>query len=383
MSTRGDNGGKAPSFDVFSAVSGGRSVAEASRSVVQKQGDAIRNAEAKRCREQEGMKPAAAFGSASRFAAAQRMAGGGLAAVPVPRAGDISPRPADCAEEGGCGAGSADNSPRGRSRSPSFKPYLEAWCQKHPEFEDFKPKIQRKRTIETNTAVVACGSAWASHYDHLQPLVTAKHMRMDSRHNNKLVAVKAQIEGERRSSRAGVSDFTTQAGALQRQREEGTDPADSVYHGGVLVFDHPVSNQVVIQIKNLVSKTPAEMAAEFVGLGGDYTKRVLGQYVVQGEVPPGDERDHGGRGAWEEVATTCLCGCADAGGSDEGESESEDDDADDTTLSEEARARKKQATLQRQLEAFKSRLAPILSGRQNFNQGGSGGNMGKMSSTSR
>ena len=91
-----------------------------------------------------------------------------------------------------------------------------------------------------------------------------------------------------------------------------------------------------------------------------------------------------GGGAWEEVATTCLCGCADAGGgSDEGESESEDDDADDTTLAEEARARKKQATLQRQLEAFKSRLAPILAGRQNFNQGGSGGNKGKMSSSSR
>ena len=79
-----------------------------------------------------------------------------------------------------------------------------------------------------------------------------------------------------------------------------------------------------------------------------------------------------GGGAWDEVATTCMCGCADAGGSDEGESESEDDDADDTTISEETRARKKQATLQRQLEAFKSRLAPILAGRQNFNQGGSG-----------
>ena len=84
------------------------------------------------------------------------------------------------------------------------------------------------------------------------------------------------------------------------------------------------------------------------------------------------------------MATTCLCGCADAGGgSDEGESESEDDDADDTTLAEEARARKKQATLQRQLEAFKSRLAPILAGRQNFNQGGSGGAKSKMSSNSR
>ncbi len=39
--------------------------------------------------------------------------------------------------------------------------------------------------------------------------------------------------------------------------------------------------------------------------------------------------------------------------------------------------------LQRQLEAFKSRLAPILAGRQNFNQGGSGGAKSKMSSNSR
>jgi hypothetical protein len=78
-----------------------------------------------------------------------------------------------------------------------------------------------------------------------------------------------------------------------------------------------------------------------------------------------------------------MCGCADAGGSDEGESESEDDDTDDTTLSEEARARKKKATLDRQLEDFKSRLAPILADRQNFNQGGSGGAKSQMSSTSR
>jgi hypothetical protein len=34
-----------------------------------------------------------------------------------------------------------------------------------------------------------------------------------------------------------------------------------------------------MQIKNLVSKTPAEMATEFVGLGGEYTKRVLGQWA--------------------------------------------------------------------------------------------------------
>jgi hypothetical protein len=40
-------------------------------------------------------------------------------------------------------------------------------------------------------------------------------------------------------------------------------------------------------------------------------------------------------------------------------------------------------TLQRQLEAFKSRLSPILAGRQNFNQSGSGGAKSKMSSTSR
>jgi hypothetical protein len=93
---------------------------------------------------------------------------------------------------------------------------------------------------------------------------------MDSRHGNKLVAVKAQAQGERRSSRAGVIACTTEAGASQRQREQGTDPADSVYHGGVLVFHHPVSHQVVIQIKNLISKTPAEMAAEFVGLGVEY-----------------------------------------------------------------------------------------------------------------
>jgi hypothetical protein len=216
MSNRGDNGGKAPSFNVLSAVSRGRSVAEASRSVVHKQGDAIRNAEAKRLRE-GGTSSAAAFGLASSFAATHRLGGGGLAAAPVPRAaGDISPRPVDCAEGEGGGEGSADNSPRGRSRSPSFKPYLEAWCKKHPEFEDFKPKIRRKRTIETNTVVVACGSEWASHYDHLQPLVTARHMRVDLRHGNKLMPVKTQIEGESHSSRAGVSDFTTQAGASHR-----------------------------------------------------------------------------------------------------------------------------------------------------------------------
>jgi hypothetical protein len=121
MSNRGDNGGKAPSFNVLSAVSGARLVAEASRSVVQQQGDAIRNAEAKRLREQGGTGSAAAFGAASSFAAAQRLGGGGLAAAPVPRAGDISPRPVDCAEEEGGGEGSANNSPRGRSRSPSFK----------------------------------------------------------------------------------------------------------------------------------------------------------------------------------------------------------------------------------------------------------------------
>ena len=124
-------------------------------------------------------KSSAAFGEASRTAAEQRRAKGGLEAAPVARAGDISPRPVDCAEGEGGGEGSADNSPRGRSRSPSFKPYLEAWRKKHPEFEDFKPKIQRKRTIETNTAVVACGSAWASHYDDLQHLVKARHMRVD------------------------------------------------------------------------------------------------------------------------------------------------------------------------------------------------------------
>jgi hypothetical protein len=67
----------------------------------------------------------------------------------------------------------------------------------------------------------------------------------------------------------------------------------------------------------------------------------------------------------------------------EGESESEDDDADDTTLAEEARARKKQATLQRQLEAYKIRTTAILAGRQDFNQGGSGGAKSKMSSNSR
>ena len=222
MSNRGDKGGKAPSFNVLSAVSGARLEAEASRSDVQKKGDAIRNAEARRLREQGGTSSAAAFGAASSFAAAQRLGGGGLAAAPVPRAaGDISPRPVDCAEGEGGGEGSADNSPRGRSRSPSFKPYLEAWRKKHPEFEDFKPKIQRKRTIETNTAVVACGSAWASHYDDLQHLVKARHMRVDLRHGNKLMPVKTQIEGARRSSRAGVSDFTTQAGASHRQREEG------------------------------------------------------------------------------------------------------------------------------------------------------------------
>ena len=127
MSNRGDKGGKASSFNVLSAVSGARLVAEASRSVVQKQGDAIRNAEAKRLREQGGTSSAAAFGSASSFAAAQRLGGGGLAAAPVPRAGDISPRPVDCAEEEGGGEGSANNSPRGRSRSPSFKPFSATW----------------------------------------------------------------------------------------------------------------------------------------------------------------------------------------------------------------------------------------------------------------
>jgi hypothetical protein len=68
MSNRGDNGGTAPSFDVFSAVIGGKSVAEQPRSVVQKQGGAIRKAEAKRCREQDGMSSAAAFGAVSSFA---------------------------------------------------------------------------------------------------------------------------------------------------------------------------------------------------------------------------------------------------------------------------------------------------------------------------
>jgi hypothetical protein len=89
MSNRGDNGGKDQSFDVFSAVIGGRSVAEASHSVVQKQGGAIRKAETKRCREQDRMRSTTAFGVASRFAAAHRLAGGGLVSGPVPRAGDI------------------------------------------------------------------------------------------------------------------------------------------------------------------------------------------------------------------------------------------------------------------------------------------------------
>ena len=44
---------------------------------------------------------------------------------------------------------------------------------------------------------------------------------------------------------------------------------------------------------------------------------------------------------------------------------------------------KKQATLQRQLEAYKSRTTAILAGRQDFNQGGSGGAKSKMSSNSR
>ncbi len=54
-------------------------------------------------------------------------------------------------------------------------------------------------------------------------IVTARHMRFDSRHDDKLVAVKAQTEGGRHSGRAGVSEHTTQADASQRQREQSTE----------------------------------------------------------------------------------------------------------------------------------------------------------------
>ena len=122
MSRGKDAGGKAQGFNVLDAVSKGRTAPNQPRSDVQKEVDAARTGIAATLR-QQGTKSSAAFGEASRTAAEQRRAKGGLEAAPVARAGDISPRPANCAEEEGSGEGSAKNSPRGRSRSPSFKPF--------------------------------------------------------------------------------------------------------------------------------------------------------------------------------------------------------------------------------------------------------------------
>ena len=156
----------------------------------------------------EGMSSKEAFGQCSKNRAEERRSDELVTPVALGSPAPLSGRPPTPPTREGAG----------KERSPSFKPESDAWRNSHPEFALYEPRMRRKRTAETNEAIVCAGTRWSGLRNDMSVLGGAKLQRVDHAHGGKLVDMKAMV-GARTSDRASAIRAVSIAKGQDRGRQ--------------------------------------------------------------------------------------------------------------------------------------------------------------------
>ena len=276
-------------FSVFRAVAsdGGRGGVQ--RTEEQRQQDEHKKKNMQQMMD-EGMSSKEAFGQCSKNRAEERRSDELVTPVALGSPAPLSGRPPTPPTREGSG----------KERSPSFKPESDAWRNSHPEFALYEPRMRRKRTAETNEAIVCAGTRWSGLRNDMSVLGGAKLQRVDHAHGGKLVDTKPMV-GARASHRASSREKTQ----VSLEGATDVDPRQRLDMGTVIQLSKAISHECFETIQKLCGMSNAQVAAEFVGVSEKYAAKVLGVHVIQGggsNIPPGDERPDaaGGRGRKRE-----------------------------------------------------------------------------------